>query len=247
MQPLELPNVRKLFRPDPGYFIFEGDLSKADAQVVAWDAGDEKLKEVFRSGKNLHLENAIAIFGGCDKEDNSDIRYYRAKQGVHMVNYGAQPNTVSTILKISLREAEHFIDSWFAAHPDIARWHNRIEQQLQTTREVRNAFGNRRKYLTRIDDKLLKEALAWIPQSTVALVINRIWKAFDTHLPIIQVLLQVHDSLVFQLRESDRALVLPTAFELTKVPVPYPDLLIIPMGLKCSPASWGNCQKTQWR
>ena len=39
-----MPNIRKLYVPDPGYEIFDIDFSGADAQVVAWEADDKPLK-----------------------------------------------------------------------------------------------------------------------------------------------------------------------------------------------------------
>ena len=58
-QTIALPNVRKIFIPDPGYLIGEVDLSGAEAQVVAWAAGDEDLKKAFRAGINVHIKNEI--------------------------------------------------------------------------------------------------------------------------------------------------------------------------------------------
>ena len=41
MEKIKLPNVRKMFVPDLGYVVFDCDLAGADAQVVAWEAGDD--------------------------------------------------------------------------------------------------------------------------------------------------------------------------------------------------------------
>src|SRR5215213_5100571 len=59
---VDLPNIRKLFIPDPGYTIFDCDLSGADAQVVAWEAEDEDLKAAFKKGLKIHAKNAEDIF-----------------------------------------------------------------------------------------------------------------------------------------------------------------------------------------
>lgn len=61
--PLVLPNVRKLFIPDPGYTIYEADLRGADAMVVAWEADDEDLKDAFRRGLDVHAKNAEDMLG----------------------------------------------------------------------------------------------------------------------------------------------------------------------------------------
>ena len=44
-QSIPLPNIRKIFIPDPVYILIDSDLAGADAQVVAWEADDEDLKK----------------------------------------------------------------------------------------------------------------------------------------------------------------------------------------------------------
>lgn len=242
-QTIELPNVKRLFQPDYGFFICDSDLAQADAQVVAWEADDADLKRIFRDPElDLHNENADTIFGRHD-----GIYRKRAKAGVHAVNYGAKARTLARTLGITVKEAEAFIDTWFTAHPGIYDWQQRIQSQLDTNRTVTNRFGNRRVYNDRID-QLLPEALAWIPQSTVALVINRAWLALERLAdPDIQVLLQVHDSLVYQVKALTFRRKLSKIEDAFKVIVPYDDPLIIPAGLAYSQTSWGDCRNSDWQ
>lgn len=119
---IELPNVKKIFLPDPGYFICDSDLAQADAQVVAWEAGDEALKEVFRDpDADLHNNNAQDIFG-----KTGGIYRQRSKAGVHAVNYDVKARTLAIALGITIKEAEAFIDTWFTKHPGIYDWQQRI-------------------------------------------------------------------------------------------------------------------------
>lgn len=237
---MAFPNIRQLFRPDPGYLILEGDLKQADAQVVAWDAGDEKLKRIFRDGLDLHNENTKTIFGVCtgDKDPNR----YKAKQGVHLTNYGGTAKVLASTINIPTAEAERFQQKWFEAHPEIKRWQNRIEREVQTTRTIRNAFGFKRRFFDRVDYHLIKQALAWIPQSTVALTINHAWRNIEQNLPEVDVLLQVHDSLVMQFKESLFPAIVPRIREQMLIRIPYPDPLIIPVDFKVSDKSWGDCK-----
>jgi len=243
---LVLPNIRKLFLPDPGYVLFDVDLSGADAQVVAWEADDDILKEIFRSGQKVHAVNAKDIYGSDAGPDGKREPYYkRAKMGCHLTNYGGKPRTLSVALALTMHEAELFQRRWFDIHPGIKDWHERINAQLQSTREVRNKFGNRRFYFDRVED-LLPEALAWVPQSTVALVTNRQWDNIECNIPEVQLLIQVHDSLVGQCPAHLWPAVKPRLREQLKVVVPYPDPLVIPSGLKTSGVSWGHCQAESW-
>ena len=241
-QTLALPNIRKLFLPDQGYIIVDCDLAQADAQVVAWEANDQVLKDIFRDpGSDLHNENAKTIFGQLTKRNRQ-----LAKGGVHAVNYGAKARTLARALGITVREAERFMRIWFAAHPNIKAWQQRIDMQISQTRTVTNAFGNRRYYFDRIEH-LLPEALAWIPQSTVALVINRALVNVDKNLRgSVEPLMQVHDSLVMQIKKSAYPGVLPELKKNMEIIVPYPDPLIIPVGIEASSSSWGDVREVDW-
>ena len=241
-QTIALPNVKKLFLPDRGYIIVDCDLAQADAQVVAWEADDDELKAIFRDPTaDLHSENAKTIFGQLTKRNRQ-----LAKGGVHATNYGAKPRTLAVALGVTVHEAERFQRIWFSAHPNIKAWQAKIDMQLATSRCVQNKFGNRRYYFDRVEH-LLPEALAWIPQSTVALVINRALVNVDRNLiDRVEPLMQVHDSLVMQIRKSAYPAVLPELKKNMEIVVPYDDPLIIPVGIEASDKSWGECIEVNW-
>jgi len=230
-----------MFIPDPNKEMTDWDLAQADAQVVAWEADDEELKDIFRSGADLHLENAKAIYGNPRLTKDSPERQF-AKVGVHAADYGVSARTLAVALGITVREADRFLTRWFSAHPGITEWHRRVEGFLQTTRSVSNKFGFVRYYFDRIEG-VLPEALAWIPQSTVALVISHGLVRLNAELQKeVQILLQVHDSLVEQHLILDRDYLMPKIKKLLTVTVPYDDPLIIPISGKSSEKSWGDCK-----
>ena len=247
-----LPNVRRFFKPDPGYILFDVDLAGADAQIVAWEADDKPLKDAFRAhaagkGPKVHCVNSIAIFGSKAGNDGKTDPYYsRAKAGVHLTNYGGKAKTCAAALSISLREAEFFQSEWFRLHPAIREWHERVWHGLQTTRSVSNAFGFTRTYFDRIDDQLLGQALAWGPQSSVAIIIDTAYNRITESLPEVEILLQVHDSLVGQVPIPLWPTIKPRIREALEVVVPYPDPLIVPTGLATSTVSWGDVQAESW-
>lgn len=244
---MTMPNMRKLFIPDEEMEIAEIDLAGADAQVVAWEADDKKLKEAFRARIKIHTVNARDLFGDRAGPDGKNEPYYTmAKQGVHATNYLCQVRTLAATLGIQQAEAQAFQDRWFRLHPGIKDWHDRIQHSLSTTRSVTNRFGFRRVYFDRIEN-IAAEAVAWIPQSTVAITVNTALIAIgsESRLPV-DLLLQVHDSLVFQYPKRLRDEVLRRVAAITRVVVPYADPLIIPFGLKLSDRSWGHIEEYKW-
>lgn len=243
-----LPNVKRLFKPDPGYVFCDVDLEQADAQVVAWTSGAPDLKRIFLDPSlNLHDENCNTIFGHYPVNSEDPDRK-KAKAGVHATNYGATVWTLARVLGCTQREAQAFQDKWFSAHPEVYAWQQRVARDVQTTRMVYNQFGFRRFFLGRIDQNLINEALAWEPQSTVGILINKVWDKAMTNPPCeLEVKLQVHDSLVFQFRERDLGKALPHIKESFQIPIPFDDPLIIGTGKpEVSRVSWGDCKKVEW-
>jgi DNA polymerase-1 len=204
-------------------------LAQADARVVAWDADDEILKEIFNDPKlDLHTENAKAIFGSCPTKDHPNRK--RAKAGVHAVNYNVYPATLAATLGITVLEAETFINKWFGAHPKIKEWHQRIYHEMMVNKRIENAFGYGKTFFDARDKPTaLSEALAWIPQSTVGNIINFVWaKLEQLDQSKINVMMQVHDSLVFQIRHDCLPEIAPQVQQaFASVVVPYKDPLVI--------------------
>lgn len=227
---LELPNVRKLFIPDPGFTFFDMDLDRADLQVVVWEAEDSELKQMLREGVDIHAENARVL----------GISRPLAKSWVHGTDYGGGPRTMAAACGITVYQAERMQERWFQAHPGIKNWHKQVEAQLHSKRFVENKFGYRRFYFDRIEG-ILPEALAWIPQSTVACVINRAFLNIYDNLKEVQVLLQVHDSLAGQFPTHLRDHCIQRLKEEAHITIPYQDPLTIPVGVKTSEKSWGEC------
>jgi DNA polymerase I-like protein with 3'-5' exonuclease and polymerase domains len=252
MKTYPLPRVRKIFIPDPGYVMFDADLSGADAQVVAWEANDEDLKAKFKAGLKVHDANAVEMLGESyinapgDRGDKGTPKgriYDVFKRRVHATNYGASARTLHLNPDIggTLAENENFQRSWFSRHPGIREWHARVGRCLATDRTIRNQFGYRIIFYDRIDS-IFPEALAWTPQSTVAEVCFRGALQLQDRCPWAEILIQVHDSLVFQV-PSHRDDCIPQLRAALPNPVPYPDPLVIGWGLKSSPVSWGDCKE----
>lgn len=223
------PSVRKLFTPDDGYTIIDMDLDRADLQVVTWEANDQAMKEQLRSGADMHSINAADI--GLTRQE--------AKIFVHMTNYDGKAKTCAEVCNLSVPKATQAQALWFAKHPGIKEWHNRVYRTMMEKQVITNKFGFRCPIFERLNNYLSK-ALGWIPQSTVAIVINTILRRMWEKLRgTAQLLLQVHDSLVFQVRTDEVKDVLPVVRNLAQVVVPYDDPLIIPVSFKTSTQSWG--------
>lgn len=161
-------------------------------------------------------------------------------------NYGGKAKTCAAALSISVSAAEHFQRTWFELHPAIKEWHTTVENSLRYKRSVTNPFGFVRTYFDRIDDQLLGQALAWVPQSAVAIIIDTAYNRITNTLPDIDIYLQVHDSLVGGCPIGLWPKLKPKLRECLEVVVPYSDPLIVPTGLATSLKSWGDVKSESW-
>ena len=262
---LPLPNLRACFLPDPGYALVEADLARADAQVIAYEANAHDLKAQLRDDIDIHSENARMLFGHVwqgsrlrqvreiaprDMHGNGMSYRDNAKRWVHATNFAGRARTVASTIVCPEPHVARCQRWWLEErHPQIGALHHRIDRDMRSRRNpvIFNRFGFRRVYVGGDrQSNLLGQALAWIAQSTIAIVINTALLRVDETLPALQLLLQVHDSLLGQVRldQLDDALI-TCLRECMAVTVPYDDALVIPSEIKWSPHHWGDMHA--WR
>lgn len=243
---LVLPNVRKLFIPDPGFEFFDTDLSKADLRIVVWESDETEMKAILREGRDPYIETAREFYKDPSIEKllpsgQENPKYGRFKSFSHGTHYLGTPKGLARRLGLLVHEAERTQRWYFGKYPRILAWHTRLKAEINRTHMVTNRFGYRRFYFDRIDDSVYRQAVAWIPQSTVAILINKIYMNIFKNLREVQVLLQVHDSLAGQYPSHLKDWAKRRIKEEAVVVIPYEDPLVIPVGIKTSPLSWGDC------
>lgn len=213
--------------------------------------GDWKFLDACEGG-DLHTANSRLIWPELgwtgdlkkDKELASQIFYrdfsYRdmSKRGGHLTNYMGTAWTASRALKVPVGIMEEFqaryakgragdltkpsIDPAYPALPRYWQW---IAEQLQTTSLLITPFGRQRHFFGRAhDDTTLREAIAFLPQSTTADRMNLgLWKVWK-HLPQVQLLAQTYDSITFQFPEdADSHAIISRALELIRVELKAPN------------------------
>lgn len=187
--------VKELLIADEGKTLINADLSQAEARVVAYVSGEERLRELFESGGDIHRRNAANIYGIKEEEVNSEQRDL-AKRVVHASNYGMGPRTFARTAGIPESEAKRLLNQYFAQYPRLKRWHLQVASDLKKFRRLTTPLGRTRIFFNRWSESLTKEGLAYIPQATVADIVNQ--GLVRLHDEGFEILLQVHDSIVVQ-------------------------------------------------
>lgn len=243
-----LPNVRALFLPDPGFEFFDIDLDSADLRIVVAESGCAEMQKWFDAGLKPYVEIAKEYFQDPSITKSHDA-YKAFKVICHATNYLGKGPTILNRMPKSAKlgnnlqaDSINSIQQWyFSKFPEISEWHKRVISQINSKRFVSNIFGYRIWAEGRIDDHAYKALIAAIPQSTVACLINRAYKAIYDNEPSIQLLLQVHDSLAGQYPIETRSQSIEAILKHSSIPLPYSQPLIIPVGVKVSTNSWGEC------
>jgi len=232
--------VRSLFVPDDGKVFINADLSQAEARVVAYLSNEQRLIRVFEEGGDIHRKNAANIYG-IPEEQVTDNQRQLAKRVVHASNYGMGPITFARTAGISAAEAKRLLNQYFATYPGIANWHLDIRNQLNKRRYLVTPFGRKRYFYNRWGEDIVKEGLAYIPQSTVADIVTT--GLACAHKKGIEVLLQVHDALLVQAPVEQGEEIARSLKECLSIPLEISGrVFTIPVDLKMG-SSWDDLNK----
>lgn len=240
---LDLPNVRELYIPDDNMTMFDIDLDSADLRIVTWESGCEWMKDHFRNNRKPYIEVMREYYRNPNMDKKSHPREYAMfKSLCHGTNYLGTPDGIAPRIGLLVHETERIQKWYFGLAPEIKKWQDDIKAQVTKRRFVQNVFGYRTYFFDRIEGTIFNQAVAWIPQSTVACLINRGYDAICERLPYAQVLIQVHDSLVGQFPTHMGDAALREIVACAEQPLPYAEPLTIPVGIATSTKSWGDCR-----
>lgn len=111
---------------------------------------------------------------------SAEVEYYLGKVTNHARSYRMHwPTFRVTVLyqtggrvALSADEARRFLRMWDNLFPEVIDWQGKIEKQVHDTRKLRNLFGFERMFYGLYNDSLVREAISWIPQSTVGTITN---------------------------------------------------------------------------
>jgi DNA polymerase-1 len=250
---------RKMFIPDEGKIFIEADLSQAEARVVAYLAEEERMIEVFEGGGDIHQLTADSLPAsfmpsGSAYENVPNPRRLFAKKHVHAFNYGEGEWTFARRARIARAIAASIRNGYLDRFPKIKAWHLQIQRELGKSRTMTTPMGRKRTFFGLWGDQLFREAYAFVPQSTVADVLNlatiRLYNItyagkYATFIKP-QLMLQNHDAFVVQCHNDlisidQTILIIKEAFA---IPIYINGkTFTIPIEMKMG-KSWGEMEKT---
>ena len=203
--------IRKLFIPsNEDYVLYSADYSQIELRVLASLANVEHFKLAFKNDEDIHSATAKKIFG---HDDVSSLERRKAKAVNFGIVYGISAYGLSNDIDISQKEAKEFIAKYYELNPEIKIYMENIIKECEENGFVKTIF-NRRRYIPEIKSKNYLErefgkrmAMNAPIQGSAADIIKK--AMIDIDLAIkeqkinARMLVQVHDELVFEVREDE--------------------------------------------
>lgn len=212
------PIMKKAMVPDKDHIVYDIDLGQAENRVVAYLGPEPKMIEAFENGIDIHSRTASYIFGipedeihdmdeegiMCEEIGTGDYTHrFWGKKANHAFNYNQGYKSFSYQVEIPEHDGKMIHSKYHSTYSGVKKFHNWVKESLKKNRRLENLFGRKYIFLDRWNYKLFEEAYAFIPQSTVADIINQrgllhLYYNQQRYQPV-KILNQVHDSIVIEI------------------------------------------------
>ena len=201
--------IRRAFVAEEGFRFVVADYSQIELRILAHLSKDPGLLGAFKAGEDIHTETAARVFGLTADTVTADARR-RAKAINFGLLYGMEAYGLADRLKIGRAEAREHMDTYFRQFPDVRQYLREVVQEARRVGYTTTLFG-RRRYLPELlsgnwQTRQMGERMALNApvQGSAADVMKMAMIGLDGRLApgAARMLLQIHDELVFEVRED---------------------------------------------
>ncbi len=249
--------IRNAFVASPGMQLVAFDYSQLELRIAAFLSEDEALLDIFKADRDVHTEVASRVFH-VRAEDVSYEQRRRAKVINFGILYGMGVNSLRESLGSTRAEAQEFFEQYFAAFPRLAEYLEGTKADASRLGYTETYFG-RRRYFEGIQSKIPyikasaeRMAINAPIQGTeadmikLAMVQIAAWIKNEGIHDDIHLLLQVHDELVFEVREGKVESCAARIRAIMENVIPEKDRKGIPFKAEGEVgANWGDMQELQ--
>ncbi len=220
--------IRKAFVAKPGCVLVSADYSQIELRILAHITKDKGLMEAFLNDQDVHARTAAEVFGVAVDEVTTEQR--RMAKAVNFgIAYGQGAYGLAEALGISRKEGKKIIESYFLKFPGVKTY---IKETIETAKEnfftvtllgrkrELNELKSSNKMLQKFGERAAINApIQGTASDIIKLAMIEVVKKVKSPL-----LLQVHDELVFEVKEEDlkleKALIKKTMEKVYRLDVP---------------------------
>lgn len=218
-------DVRRAFIPTKNYILVSFDYSQLELRIAAQLSGDKELIRAFQEGADIHARTAVAIFRVTPDQVTSEMRRH-AKTINFGILYGMGARSLAVGMGVDYHDAEMYLAEYLKTFSGIEEYRERVVSEGRRIGYVETFFG-RKRYIPNLKssfDFVRKEAERMAMnapiQGTNADIIKRAMIDIARTLelsrdnPRVRLLLQVHDELLFEIRDDALAEAVPVIREI---------------------------------
>jgi DNA polymerase-1 len=203
--------IREAFIAEPGYLLLSADYSQIELRILAHLSGDETLIETFKRGEDVHDRTAREVFGPFSPLAPDEQRRI-SKMINYALLYGKTAFTLAKDIGVSRKEAEAFIEAYFARYPGVRQFIDDTKSQARETRSVRTLMGRLRRLPDigarnfQVRAEAERQAVNAPVQGSAADLIKK--AMIDLHQELAgrnldaRLILQIHDELLLEVSEE---------------------------------------------
>jgi DNA polymerase-1 len=204
--------VRRAFIVEKGHVMIAADYSQVELRIAAHIANDPGLRAAFAAGQDIHRATAAQVLSVPLDQVTSDQRSFAKRVNFGLL-YGMGTQSLAQQAGISMKEAQQFVDAYFAGFPNIKKYIDETKKRAKTEGYVETLLGRRRYFpilqtqtrdaRTNIMQRTAeREAINHPIQGTAADIIKL--AMINIHAELIKrelqtrLILQVHDELILE-------------------------------------------------
>ncbi len=200
--------LRRAFVAEKGNSFLSCDYSQMELRIVAHMSKDKNMIKAFVNDEDIHKRTASLVFGVDMNDVDSEMRH-RAKALNFGIIYGIGSRSFARSAGISQEEARNFMDSYFAIFQGIAEYMEFAKEEVRKKGYAATLFG-RKRYLPDINSSnpmlrsLAERVSINMPiQGTSADIVKMAMVKADKEFEDIDLVLQIHDELLWEGKESE--------------------------------------------
>ncbi len=212
--------IKDMFIAPEGWEVLWLDFSQHEFRMVAVYSGDEWLKQVFASGRNLHEEMSRVVYG----DNYTHEEYVDAKMVNFGLLFGREAYSLSLQMGNVVSEAQEMIDAFFVRMPRVRTWQEEVVSNVFRGEDLVSKLGRYRRFgiITHQNIKHVRnEILNFYPQCTgsdTALMAGRAVQIEVADPSWLRPVAFVHDAIGYYIKKGNRERVPQIIKVLERVP-----------------------------
>ena len=231
--------IRKSFVAAKGCVLLSADYSQVEIRLLAGMAKEDHLIEAFKKGEDIHTATAAKVFGVAPEQVDHNLRS-RAKAVNFGILYGMGPQRLAQETGVSLSEAKDFIKKYFAAYPGIKGFTEGLVKSARKSGCAFTIMGRRRPVpglddgnravAARAENIAVNSPIQGSAADIIKLAMIHISEEIRKQHLKADLIMQVHDELVFEVHRSDLQAVSEVVKRGMEEAVDFPVPLLVEMG-----------------